>query len=213
MARQAHPKFHSECDVATLVYGPADQPDAVLEAFVEDLRRQGFDAVGLLQRRRSRSLAACDPIDYFLIEREGEGPDAREARAAASASCGSRLLDLGEQVAHILERRPDIVVLNRFGWLEASGSGLLGLLADAIERDVPVLTAVPEPLFARWLDVAQGLAVRLRCDRDSIDRWWAALGRAALPPGLAKGFASATNEGSRTTGSRPSLGRGLLMGK
>ena len=174
MRQFERPELHSECDVAALVYGPQDDPDAILEAFVTDLRRQGFDAVGLLQRRKA---VPGDVIDFFLIPRGDEEMGLGETGVAAGTPCGSRLQDLGEQVAHVLDRHPDIIVLNRFGWLEASGSGLLGLLADAIAHDVPVLTAVPEGLFERWLAVVQGLAIRLPCKRSSLEHWWIGLAR------------------------------------
>lgn len=80
------------------------------------------------------------------------------------------------------------MVLNRFGWLEANGSGLLGVLEEAIERDIPVVIAVPEGLFARWLIVAQGLAVRLNCDRVSVDRWWQRLRCVPRTAGLNENF-------------------------
>jgi hypothetical protein len=71
-----------------------------------------------------------------------------------------------------LERRPDVIVLNRFGSLEVCGCGLIEVLNKAIDRDVPVLIAVPDALFRTWLNAVQGLAVKLQCDRNDLDRWW-----------------------------------------
>jgi hypothetical protein len=175
------PEFHAECDVAAVVYGAADDPDAVLAAFIHDLRAQGFDAAGLLQRRNPRRPDMPGPVEFFLI------PDADAERAgwepqfSPVKSYGTQLQDLGTKLGLALERRPGLIVLNRFGWLEACGSGLLSLLGEAIERDVPVAIAVPEGLFDRWLTVAQGLAVRLRCDRVSLDRWWDGVRRPSPP--------------------------------
>jgi hypothetical protein len=170
--RPVQPEFHAECDVAAVVYGAADNPDAVLAEFVHDLRAQGFDAIGLLQRRNPCLPDISGPVEFFLIPDEDTQRACWEPQSALVSSCGTQLQDLAARLEFTLERRPHIIVLNRFGWLEASGSGLLSLLAGAIERDVPVAIAVPEGLFDRWLTVAQGLAVRLRCDRVSLDRWW-----------------------------------------
>ena len=166
------PEFHAECDVAAVVYGAGDDPDAVLASFIHDLRAQGFDAAGLLQRRSSRRPDTSGPAEFFLIPDADAHRACWEPQSSQAGYCATQLQDLGARLGLALDRRPDLIVLNRFGWLEASGSGLLSLLAHAIERDVPVAIAVPEGLFSRWLTVAQGLAVRLQCDRASLDCWW-----------------------------------------
>jgi hypothetical protein len=178
-ARPIQPEFHAECDVAAVVYGAADYPDALLAEFIHDLRKQGVDAVGLLQRRNPRRPGIAGPLEFFLIPEADAHQACLEPQSSPARSCGAQLQDLSARLGVALEKRPDLIVLNRFGWLEASGSGLLSLLAGAIEREVPVAIAVPEGLFDSWLSVAQGLAVRLRCDRVSLDRWWESVRRSS----------------------------------
>jgi len=175
-----YPKFHAECDVAALVYRTAEDPDGVLAGFTYDLRSQGFDAVGLLQRHNPRERDNCEPVEFLLVPAMAAQRSCSEPRCSAVLQCGIQLQDLGERLGLALERNPDIVVLNRFGWLEANGSGLLNVLTAAIEQDIPVAIAVPEALFDRWLTVSQGLAVKLSCDRASLDRWWNAVRRSSL---------------------------------
>src|SRR5215469_15021183 len=117
-------------------------------------------------RSSHHSSTICAPKDSMLpascSAAVHAGPDADAHRAcwepqsSQAGYCATQLQDLGARLGLALDRRPDLIVLNRFGWLEASGSGLLSLLAHAIERDVPVAIAVPEGLFSRWLTVAQG---------------------------------------------------------
>ena len=45
---------------------------------------------------------------------------------------------------------PDLVVVNRFGGLEAGGEGLLDELSALLAADVPVLTAVADKHAAAW---------------------------------------------------------------
>jgi nucleoside-triphosphatase THEP1 len=169
---QHTPNLHSESDVAALVYGHADAPDAVLDAFVRDLQSDGVDAIGLLQHRVAAQARRDQPFDFVLISGREAFAGQSEASIPAAAQCGTRLQGLGEELSAALARRPDVVVLNRFGWLEANGSGLLNVLGEATDLDIPVVIAVPEALFTRWLSVTQGLAVRLACNRDSLDGWW-----------------------------------------
>ncbi|WP_376708176.1 hypothetical protein [Bradyrhizobium cenepequi] len=34
------------------------------------------------------------------------------------------------------------------------------------------MIAVPNHRFAHWIKFADGMSVRLRCDRDALDAWW-----------------------------------------
>jgi hypothetical protein len=169
------PQFYSECDVAALVYYHAEDPDALLAEFIFDLRRRGFEAVGVLQRRKLVQRDFGAPVELFLLpEKEDDSPT---VEPNAAFDLADQFVTYTKKMMEVLDQQPDIMVLNRFGWREANGAGLLSVLSVAIERDVPVVIAVPESLFKRWLLVAQGLAVKLKCDRFSLDRWWSALRR------------------------------------
>ncbi|PGH57546.1 hypothetical protein CRT60_11745 [Azospirillum palustre] len=165
--------FDDRSDVAALVYRAGENPDGVLAGFLRDLHGQGFDAVGLLQRSRT---SGCGDAAFALFPPD-DPPDApRYGRV------GDELDDRARRLVELLEERPDILVLNRFGWQEANGAGLLDVLARALVREVPVVIAVPEPLFAHWLDLTGGLSVRLPCDRAKLDSWWRSLWQ-PHPPG------------------------------
>jgi hypothetical protein len=162
MAVRAKPQdlFAADSDVAALVYRPGDDPDAVLDAFVASLVADGFDPIGLLQRRNGPA------VDFVPM------PDAGTVEALSAAT--PALLDA-------VRRRPDLLVVNRFGSAELSGGGLLSVLIEAVRLDVPVLIAVPQALFSDWLVFSGGLTIRMDCRRNSLDRWWASLSKPTLP--------------------------------
>jgi hypothetical protein len=138
-----------------------------------ELRVCGYNAAGLLQRRRPYLQDACDPVEFYLTP--GGGSDfCVETRDAAAQYRAGQFQGLCGRLLQSLELRPDIVVLNRFGSLEVCGLGLMEVLNKAIDQDVPVLIAVPEALFRSWLNAVQGLAVKLT-GRDDLDRWWSSL--------------------------------------
>ena len=158
--------FAADSDVAALVYNRGDDPDTVLAAFAADLAAQGLDVVGLLQRRRHNA------VDFMLI------PDA--SPIGAGVPCAAALSAAEPSLRDAVRRRPDLLIVNRFGSAELSGGGLLGVLAEAVRLDVPVLIAVPQAIFTDWLGFSGGLAIRLDCRRAGLDRWWKALSKA--PP-------------------------------
>jgi Protein of unknown function (DUF2478) len=67
------------------------------------------------------------------------------------------------------------VIVNRFGRQEREGKGLSYLVERALSADIPVVIAVPSHRFADWIKFADGMSVRLRCDRDALDAWWQAV--------------------------------------
>ena len=173
-------RFDAESDVAALVYRPDDDPDDLLIALADDLRRSGLRPVGVVQAGRScRSstprlgvvmLPGGDPIHLV--------PDA-ELPATGCCLDSERLGVVAERLAAAIDGGADLVIINRFGRSEAAGGGLTGVIARAIDANIPVLIAVPERHFAAWISLCGGMNVRLACRRTALDEWWRSLGRTA----------------------------------
>jgi Protein of unknown function (DUF2478) len=86
-----------------------------------------------------------------------------------------RLAGLATRLAAAIEAGADLVIINRFGRSEAAGKGLIELIPQALDADIPVLIAVPEQRFAAWIRFSEGMNVRLACRREALDRWWQAV--------------------------------------
>jgi hypothetical protein len=66
----------------------------------------------------------------------------------------------------------DLVVLSKFGKLEASGTGLLNAFNAAINADIPILTSVSSACERTWVKFAGPSFVVLAADPVKIDEWW-----------------------------------------
>ena len=86
-----------------------------------------------------------------------------------------QLLDAGAQVASAIDQGADLVIVNRFGRQECEGKGLAYLIERALSAEIPVVIAVPSHRFAEWIKFADGMSVRLRCERKALDAWWQAV--------------------------------------
>ena len=64
------------------------------------------------------------------------------------------------------------MIVNRFGRQECEGKGLSYLVERALSADIPVVIAVPSHRFADWIRFADGMSVKLRCDRKALEAWW-----------------------------------------
>jgi hypothetical protein len=116
-----------------------------------------------------RLLGLSDGRSYPLFQDLGEG----------SASCGldaEGVISAGEAMRRDIARGCDLVVLSKFGKLEAENrAGLIPAFGAAIEAGVPVLTAVSPKFAAAWEAFAAPFYCVLPAEAEALDAWWAAV--------------------------------------
>lgn len=162
--------FHAQCDLAALVYGADQDPDAVLRDFADEVKQQGFRAVGLVQAGQ----CADSSLSAVLVH-SGEKLLLAQNFDPAAAGCRldvSRLQDVGMRVGEALEAGAHLLIINRFGKRERDGKGLAYLIERALGADIPVIIAVSEDRFAEWIKYAGGMSVKLACERAALETWW-----------------------------------------
>jgi hypothetical protein len=167
--------FDSQCDLAALVYESHQNPDAILRDFAADLKTQGYRAVGLVQTGHH---CLDTPRLSAMLVHTGEELQLFQDLGACAQGCRldvGQLLDAGAQIASAIDQGADLVIVNRFGRQEREGKGLSHLIERALSADIPVVIAVPGHRFADWIRFADGMSVKLRCDREALDAWWQAV--------------------------------------
>ena len=95
--------------------------------------------------------------------------------APAGTSCHLDATGLDRACAELLPRitSADLIVLSKFGKIEATGRGLSAAFSRAIAAGKPLLTTVSAKHAAAWSAFAPD-AVWLAPDTESLDRWWLA---------------------------------------
>jgi hypothetical protein len=174
--------FDSQCDLAAVVYEPDQDPDAVLRDFASELRARGFRAVGLLQLGH-RCLDAPE-LSVALLH-SGETLQLFQNLGAWASGCRldvGKLLNAGAQIEDAIDHGADLLIVNRFGRQEREGKGLTFLVERALSADIPVVIAVPSHRFADWIRFADGMSVKLHCNRESLDAWWNAVSSVKAGP-------------------------------
>jgi hypothetical protein len=82
-------------------------------------------------------------------------------------------LSAGEAVARDIAAGCDLVVLSKFGKLEAEQKGgLLTAFVAAAEAQIPILTSVSPKFEAVWRQFTEGAYLGLPADRAALDEWW-----------------------------------------
>ena len=167
--------FDAQCDLAAMVYERDQDPDEVLRDFASDLNARGYRAVGLVQT--GHHCLDAPRLSAMLVH-TGEQLQLLQNLGACATGCRldvGQLMDAGAQIASAIDRGADLVIVNRFGRQECEGKGLLYLVERALSADIPVVIAVPSHRFADWIRFADGMSVKLRCDRKALDAWWRAV--------------------------------------
>jgi len=166
--------FDAQCDFAAVVYGLRDNPDRLLLDFTEDLRRSGVRTAGLVQLNNWTDQSDDREVRTVVLSSGEVVPLAHDPTSGATGcglDCG-QLAGIAKLIETAIHEGADLVVINRFGKLEAKGKGLIELIQQAVEADLPMLIAVPEHRFEGWIKYSAGMSVRLPCRRAALDRWW-----------------------------------------
>jgi hypothetical protein len=166
--------FDAQCDLAALVYEPRQNPDVVLRTFANDLNAHGYRAVGLVQLGHH---CVDSELSALLVHTGEEVPLLLCSCTAGHRLDVGRLLEAGTRIAKAIDAGADIVIINRFGEQELEGKGLSYLIERALDADIPVVIAVSSERFADWIKFANGMSVKLACNRASLDGWWRAVSR------------------------------------
>ncbi|MBR0712870.1 DUF2478 domain-containing protein [Bradyrhizobium liaoningense] len=171
----------SHAPVAAIVYHDGAFPDAAFEVLIERSRARGLALAGVRQRLVStRPDRACD----VLLEDLGSGrlTPIFEDRGNDAAGCRldeGALAQATARVGENLRSGADLLVLNKFGKAECSGGGVLDLIADAMDRGIPVVIAVPRSNIVAWRCFAGEFAIELPDDPRAVEQWLADLPRTA----------------------------------
>lgn len=166
---------------AAIIYGDGVNANVVLETFARDLIAQGRRVCGLIQRRVD--LDGCCGDGIFLVD-INEGGDFRVTQKLGTdaSGCGidpGALAEASRVLRAALDQPVDLLVVNKFGKVEAEGGGFVGEIAAAVAAGIPVVTTVHEKHLTRWRQFTGDLATQLPPNLTSLTRWWAGATTAA----------------------------------
>lgn len=159
--------------LAAIEFAQDEAADALLEDVARQLQKRGIKVAGLIQRAQSEEGQCCGAVfveDIVSAKRwqimQPLGQHARGCRLNPQEMVNVSVWALNE-----LQKKPDILFLNRFGKGEAEGSGLRSVFEAASLDGIPVLTSVKETYRPAWDDFAAGLSVSLSPELSDVLSW------------------------------------------
>jgi len=119
-----------------------------------------------------RLLNIADGRDFALFQELGAGSTACSLDAES-------VIDASSRVCADITRGCDLVVLSKFGKLEAENrSGLIPAFTAAIEAGIPVLTSVSPKYADAWSAFAEPMFDVLPPEMAQVEAWWEAVSHA-----------------------------------
>ena len=159
--------------LVAIVYANEAYPQSTFERIVENCRGRGVRLAGVLQHPVCSDAAGhCDVALEELTT--GLRTDLFEDRGPGASGCRldvAALAEVNAQVARSLDNDPELLILNKFGKVEAEGRGLLDLVATAVDRSIPVVIGVPIRNLEAWRNFAGGMSVEFSSDPFEIMDW------------------------------------------
>jgi hypothetical protein len=95
---------------------------------------------------------------------------------------GAGALTAAEAVRRDIAAGCELVLLSKFGKLEAAGEGLASAFKAALDARLPLLTSVSPAFEDAWTRLAGQPFVILPADEIEIDAWWRAVRTTAPAP-------------------------------
>jgi hypothetical protein len=149
--------------ITALIYTDSAAADSLLRNAALRLMEEGLALAGLVQLNRPRpGRSRCD----MVLEELGSGAlvPISQDRGPHARGCAldiGQLLMASECVRSSMATNPHLVILNKFGKTESEGGGFRPLIAEVMERKIPLLIAVPWRNIESWRIFAGGLATEV----------------------------------------------------
>lgn len=163
----------SSPNILAVIYSDGLAADKHLAGWGYALRAAGLRVAGLVQLNTfERDASKCDMAVEELFSgtvlqlSEDRGKDARGCRLDRSI-----LTQAAGLLWTALDHRLDVMVLNKFGKLEAEGAGLRDALTKAVDRGVPIIVGVPFRNLDQWRIFAGDMAEECAIGSPQVRDW------------------------------------------
>ncbi|MGQ9368934.1 DUF2478 domain-containing protein [Azospirillum sp. ST 5-10] len=160
---------------AAVVHGPGSRDvDALLEDFAFTLKRRGFRVGGVIQRNFGGGAHCADQMELVDVADERTFGISQDL-GRGSTSCRvdpAGVADASQAVRRAVAEHADLILVNKFGGLEAEGGGLAQEILAAMAEGIPVLTSVGSRFLNEWHAATGGYGDLLSPQAESLWRWW-----------------------------------------
>jgi hypothetical protein len=139
--------------------------------------RPAFRLAGLVAEHHGLADRACS-AGFLRNVTSGERFSIFDDLGPGSTAChldGKGAFNAADAVRRDIAAGCDLVLLSKFGKLEADGKGLFGAFTAALDARIPLLTSLSPACQLQWETLAGQTYAVLPADLDRIRAWWRAV--------------------------------------
>ena len=163
--------------IAAVGGGSGRSNQALLADFVARRRAEGWRVAGLVEVAEPGEGGACGRLSVLDVA-TGASIAISQQLGSGSTACNLDPGGLAEACANAqraIANGADLVVLSKFGKLEAGRGGLCDAFAAAIAAELPVVTTVNPIMRADWANFAGWLSEDVVASAEALEVWWRAI--------------------------------------
>ena len=164
--------------IAAVIYGPDDDCDQLLADLAHDWVKTGVRVAGLVQINGGDATCATLEMELEALDTGRRINICQDLGSGSTDACRLDPTGLAEAAGALraaLMKPIDLVVINKFGRMEAEGGGLIAEIGEAVATEKPLIIGVPRRFQDAWEAYAGGMDVKVACTRAGAEAWWAAV--------------------------------------
>ena len=160
--------------IAALVHESAEYADEFLYTFIQDLQSQDKNILGVIQAHPEVSYAYGTQMGIIDLSSGAFISIAQDLGKHNTSCCLDA--EAVSNASHILQaarmQNPDLIIINRFGKLEAEGDGFADEMLEIMTENTPMLTIVAERFLPMWREFTGELATEIQTDLAALHHWF-----------------------------------------
>ncbi len=153
--------------LAAVIYDEGEPVDTLFAQVRAALEARGQRVGGVTQ-------TPCAETVYAVHIDSGRTFDLMQNLGPCASGCrldSGALAEVAGLLAQSLARKPDLLLISRFGRAEAEGRGFIAEIGAAAAMGQPTLVGVSRKRAADWRAYAGEFACELPCDADAVLAW------------------------------------------
>ena len=163
----------TQLPIAAIVHDSAEAADEQLYPVIQYLQEQGLIVLGVVQAPEEVSFAYRSKMGIMDLKNGAYTSISQDLGEHNTSCC---LDSAAVSAASIILKQarnesPDLLVVNRFGKLEAEGEGFADEMLEIMSEGLPMITVVATRFLPEWREFSGGLAKELPADSDQIKAW------------------------------------------
>lgn len=160
--------------IGAIVHESAEAADEQLQPFIQYLQEQGKIVLGVVQAPEEVSFAYRSKMGIINLN-NGEFTSIAQDLGEHNTSCcldSEAVSNASHILKHAREQKPDLIVVNRFGKLEAEGEGFADEMLEIMSLGLPMITVVATRFLDPWREFTGGLATEINPSLNDIKSWY-----------------------------------------